>query len=169
MPDAPERTFTEAEHVTLLADRVQQQTAEYKSKNDELSKQLAELTQRVDVLEAEKAAAISERDKVTAEFDEFKTGLTELAAIEARRDDRVKQVKAANESLPDTYFTPERAQRWAEMTDDQFAGHLDDLSAAKGGTPSAPKRETAAFSGGESPGESKGGSALGRFLSLQRN
>ena len=142
------RTYTEAEHLALMADAVTRETAALTEAKGELEGQTSELSARVDVLEAEKAAAESARDQVQADFDAFKAEVERAREIETAKQDRLDRVKAANEQLPDSYFTDERIQRWAEMTEEAFALLIDDLSAA---AVAGPAKETAAFSGGESP------------------
>lgn len=162
MPDAIERTFTEAEHLALLTDRVARETAELTAAKDQLATEKSQLQQRVDVLEAEKAAAVSERDSVTAEFEAFKNDLAEKAAVAERKEARIKRVKEANTSLPETYFTEERAQRWAEMAEEAFDVLLADLQEVKVAAPVT--TETAAFTGGTSPTADSGSSVFGQFL-----
>lgn len=163
------RTFTEAEHFALLTDAVQRETADLKSEKEALSTEKADLQQRIDVLEAEKAALTSERDTIKSEFEAFKAELAEKAEIEARTEDRLTKVKAAAEHLPDDYFTPERAARWAEMSDEVFETAVADLAATKpaAGTGSVTP-ETAAFNGGETPTDPGQGSSFGSFLRVKR-
>lgn len=165
-PSTGGRTFTEDEHFAVLTAAVQRETAELQTKLTTLTTERDEAVKRVDVLEAEKAALTSERDKTVADFEAFKQDVTERAAITERKDARVERVKAANEQLPDDFFTPERAQRWAEMADEQFESLVADLVAAKGSAEPVP-RQTAAFTGGDSPsgGSSKG--SLSSFLALR--
>ena len=168
MPEPTGRTFTEDELLTLLTDRVQRETADLKTQLSTLTAERDEAVKRVDVLEAEKAALTSERDKVTAEYETFKNDITEKAAVAERKDARIERVKSANDQLPDSFFTPERAQRWAEMAEEQFEALVADLTAAKSTeTAAAPKRETAAFTGGDSPKAPTEGSALRGFLQLR--
>lgn len=159
------RTFTEAEHLALLTDRVARETADLTEAKTALETEVSELKQRVDVLEAEKAAAITERDNTKAEFEGFKKDLEEKAAVAERKEARVARVKAANESLPEDYFTEERATRWAEMADEAFDAFVADIEAVK--VPTTTARETAAFTGGDSPTAKSEGSVLGSFLGLR--
>lgn len=183
-----ERTFTEAQHFALLTDAVARETATLSAAKEQLETQVTELSSdkaaltanvtdlqsKIDVLEAEKAAAEKARDEAAAEFEAYKQAEAEKAAIEARRAERVTAVKAADPALTEEYFTDVRAQRWAEMTDEAFASLVSDLTeaaAARPGTsaetaaatPEA-QRETAAFKGGESPTSGGGESLLGTFL-----
>lgn len=146
-----DRTYTEAEHLALLTDAVRRETAEQTQKQEQLQAEHDELVKRVDVLEAEKAAAETARDKAQAEFEQYKTERERAEEVAKARDERVKQVKAANDQLPDSYFTDERMDRWAEMTEEAFAEVVEALGTTKG----SPLKQTAAFDGGESGGAPK--------------
>jgi hypothetical protein len=146
------RTYTEAEHLALMADAVTRETAALTEVKADLEVKTSELAAKVDVLEAEKAAAETKASQLQADFDAYKAEVERAREVETAKQDRVDAVKAAIDSLPDTYFTDERIQRWAEMTEEAFASHVDDLKTAMG---AGVAKETAAFSGGESPTEAK--------------
>lgn len=158
MSDA-ERTFTEAEHFALLTDRVARETADLTAERDTIKASLDELQQRVDVLEAEKATAQTERDAAVAEFEEYKAELERAAELATLRDERSAKVTEVTSHL-DGYVTAERADRWANMTEEAFDAFLADLTDARpSGAPEkaaeAP-RQTAAFSQGSAPTSSTG-------------
>ncbi len=161
-----DRTYTEAEHLALLTDAVRRETAEQTAKQDQLQTERDELVKRVDVLEAEKASAETERDRIKSEFDEYKDEQEKAKQIAEAKADRVEKVKAANDQLPDSYFTDERMQRWAEMTEEAFAEVVEALGATKG----SPLKETAAFEGGQS-GTSRDGkrASTGTLFAARRN
>lgn len=123
---ADERTFTEKEHFALLTDAV---TREVAKATEEADERITELTSRIDVLEAEKAAEVEKREAVEREFADFKAELEKAAEVEGRKSERIEAVKAVA-TLPESYFTTERAQRWAEMPDEQFTALLDDFAEA---------------------------------------
>ena len=139
-----DRTFTEAQHFALLTDAVARETASLSSKTEDLetkvsgldsekaalSATIAELQTRIDVLDAEKAAAEQARDAAVAEFTAHKDAEAEKAAATERRAERVTALKAANSSLQDEYFTEQRVQRWAEMSQEQFDSLLVDITEA---------------------------------------
>lgn len=145
--------------------------------------QLAEALTKADLLEAEKAAETQRADAAVAELVAFKVDLERAELIEKAKSERVSAIKAADESLDDEYFTEERVQRWAEMADDQFAVLVSDLTEAAAKRPAMKKddkdedddkkktmpwmkekaRETAAFTGGDTPSAGTG-SALSSFL-----
>lgn len=160
-----DRTYTEAEHLALMADAVKRETAELAEAKDGLGTQVSELSQRVDVLEAEKAAAETKASQVQADFDAFKAEVERAREVETAKQERLSKVKAANEQLPDSYFTDERIQRWAEMTEEAFASLIDDLTAA---AVAGPVKETAAFSGGESPTDTKKNVTVGSIFAARR-
>jgi hypothetical protein len=121
-----DRTFTEAEHFALLTDAV---TREVAKATEDSTTTIDGLTSRIDVLEAENAAETAAKDTVNAEFAAFKAETERLREIDARKADRVAQIRAvASSDLPESYFSDERVQRWAEMADEQFNALLDDLS-----------------------------------------
>lgn len=159
-----DRTYTEAEHLALLTDAVRRETAEVTQKQEKVQAERDELAQRVDVLEAEKATAETARDKLQAEFDEFKTERERADEISKAKAERVDKVKAANDQLPDSYFTEERMQRWAEMTEEAFAEVVEALGAAKG----SPLKETAAFSGGDSGTSKTEKASVGSIFEARR-
>jgi hypothetical protein len=159
------RTYTEAEHLALMADAVKRETADLTEVKGGLESTNSELSAKVDVLEAEKASLQSDKDKVQADFDAFKAEVERAREVETAKNERLAKVKAANEQLPDSYFTDERIQRWAEMTEEAFASLIDDLTAAAG---AGPVKETAAFSGGESPTSTDQKVTVGKIFAARR-
>lgn len=184
-----ERTFTEAQHFALLTDAVARETASLATVKEDLESKISvestekaalaatitELETRIDVLDAEKAAAEQARDAAIAEFTAHKDAEAEKAAVQARKDERLAAIKAADAQLAEEYFTDARALRWAEMSEESFAALVSDLSEAASARPSTAAaetastteavRETAAFKGGESPTSGTGVSLFGQFLS----
>lgn len=163
--DANSRTYTEAEHVALLTDAVRRETAELQATNEGLSTFKAELTSRVDVLEAEKSAAEAARDAATEALESFKAEVARTQEIEKAKQDRLDKVKAAAEHLPDSYFNDERIQRWAEMTEEAFTAFIEDIT---GAAPAAAVKETAAFKGGDSGTGKKAKASLGSMYRVRR-
>lgn len=123
--DTP-RTFTEAEHEAILTEAVRREVA---SATEATETEKAELQNRIDVLEAEKAEALTAKENAETALEEFKQSITEKEEAEARKESRVAAVKeiAATE-LPDTYFSDERTTRWAEMSEEAFEALLDDMA-----------------------------------------
>lgn len=117
------RTFTEAEHEALLTDAVRREVAAATEGKDE---EVAGLRTQIDTLESEKAALEQAKVTVENEFQEFKDGLERLAEIASKRDERITAIRAVSaHDLPDSYFTEERVNRWAEMADEDFAALVD--------------------------------------------
>ena len=196
MADDPK--FTESQHFALLADAVSRETAalteaktaleteksELQEKVTGLESEKSSLESRIDVLEAEKAAEIASREKAEQEFAQYQADLAELAAVQERMAARVERVQASIDA-PAEYFTEARAQRWAQMADEEFDALLADLAEHAAAKPkgddadaddtpaflkkkkaddSEKARETAAFTGGDSPSAPAGGSLFGAFL-----
>lgn len=128
---ADKRTFTEDEHLLLMANAVAQETASLTARVEALESEKAAAQAQSDVLEAEKASLTTERDAIKVEFDQFKADLAEQAAVAERRDARLTKVRTEADHLPDDYFTTERAERWAAMSEESFEVAVADLVATK--------------------------------------
>lgn len=161
---ADDRTYTEVEHLALMADAVTRETASLTEAKDTAETKVTELSGRVEVLEAEKATLETAKTDAEKAFEDFKAGIEELAQLDKTKAERTDAVKAANEALPDTYFTDERTARWAAMTEEAFTEVLDGIKAAAG---LVGAKETAAFSGGVSPTEGDAPTA-GSIFALKR-
>lgn len=161
-----ERTIAEAAHIAIMADAVKRETAELTEANATLATEKAGLTARVEVLEAAKAQLETEKAELQKAFDDYKTETERLAAVEVAKATRLAAVKVANPALPDTHFTEERVQAWAELPEATFAVVLDGIAATSGVAPAV--KETAAFSGGESPtAPTKPAGTVAGFLSVR--
>ena len=193
MSEEAKNVYTEDQHFALLTAAVERETASLSQKSQELEAQVASLTEsttelqgKIDVLEGEKASESARADAAEKAFEDFKAELAEKAAVETRKAERIAAAKEANEFLTDEYFGDEaRVQRWAEMAEETFEAVLDGLreaaaaAKAKGAKKEAPAstdddgddaakvaekaRQTAAFTGGESPTAGQG-SVLTQFL-----
>ena len=184
MPEMTETRFTEEQHFALLESAVARETSTLTARIAELEAAAlasatetasvatanTELQTRIDVLEAEKSAALAATSEVQTAFDAFKSELADAAEVETRKADRVAAIRAANEGLADDYFTDERAQRWAEMSDDTFNVLVEGLSAVPATKTDSSEvtkqqaRETSAFSGGTVIPATTGGSTLGSLF-----
>jgi hypothetical protein len=147
--------YTEEQHIAILTDAVQRETASLSSVKDELEARVevldtekaaavtanVELQSKIDVLEAEKAAETQRADAAITELSEFKSELETAELIEKAKSERVAAIKAADESLDDEYFSEERVQRWAEMADDQFTSLVADLTEAAAKRPPMAKKD----------------------------
>lgn len=94
----------------------------------ELETKISELSTALDVKVAEVEAAKKELEDLKTYLDAEKARVDEEAAREARKSERVEQVKE-NANYPDDYLNGQ-ADRWAAMSDEEFAGLIDDLKAA---------------------------------------
>lgn len=189
--------YTEAQHFALLESALTRETAELSEAKETLEAQvgtlssekaaladeLATVKSRIDVLEAEKAAAEARADAAAKEFADYKAQLAREVEVAEKRTARIERVKAANNSLGEDYFTQERAQRWAEMSDEAFEALVADLieaaAAAKptettgqsgSGEKSAAElaRESAAFTGGQTATSTSGETTLAQLLGAKR-
>lgn len=160
-----DRTFTEAEHLALMADAVTRETASLTDAKDAAEAKVTELSSKVDVLEAEKAALETAKAEVEKAFEDHKAEVERAREIESAKNDRLEKVKAANAGLPDSYFTAERVQRWAEMAEEAFAAFLEDITPLAG----QPAKETAAFTEGDTPkSEETKSVSLGAIFAARR-
>ena len=163
------RTFTESEHFAVLTAAVQRETAELQTSLTTRTTERDEAVKRADVLEAEKAVLTADRDKAVTEFAAFKTEVETKAEIASRKDERIAAAKTANPALDEKYFTPERAQRWAEMDEATFKATLEDIAPVKPSESQLIKPETAAFTGGDTPTSSDTGeSAVRSFFKFRQ-
>lgn len=154
-PNTP-RTFTEGEAYALVDQAVTRETAAAKTEIEGLQSANAELSTKVDVLETEKAAAISRAEAAEQAHADYKAEIEQAAAREAKRDERKRQVAEANPALDlsDSEAGKARLERIVAMDDEVFEGYLGDMREAASAagvvtpppaTPGAPPRESAAF------------------------
>lgn len=94
----------------------------------ELETKVSELQTELDVKVAEVEASKQELEDLKTSIEAEKTAAAEEAAREERKTTRLDEVKE-NASYSDEYLAT-HADRWASMTDDEFAGLIDDLKAA---------------------------------------
>lgn len=158
-------TYTEEQHVALVTAAVQRETADLSKANEDLKSENADLVKRADVAEAEKATAESERDTATKELADFRADVDKEKEIAARTEERVAAVKAANENLPEDYFTDDRATNWAAMEQATFDDFVEAIKVSPAPT-AAP--QTAAFGGGETPQPKPETPASTAFLAARR-
>lgn len=168
MAGSEDRTYTEVEHVTLMAAAVQRENASIAEAKVELESKNSELTAKVEVLEAEKATLETKVSETEKAFEDFKTEVARDKEIETLKSERAAAIKAANSALPDTHFTPERILAWAQLDEATFEVVLDGLKATAG-TPVA-VRESAALKGGAeiAAGTTGERATAGAFLNVGR-
>lgn len=133
------RTFSETEHLAILADRVATETASLSETVGTLTTAKTELETKLDVAISEKAAAEKLAADTKAEFEAFKTGLEAEKAAAEKKDARLEEIKTKASHLPADFVTDEaRVARIVAMDDDQFAGYVADLAAANTAPATAP-------------------------------
>lgn len=167
--DTPVRTFTEQEAYALVADNVQRETAAAAAQVETLTSEKAALETRLEVAEAALASEKARADGAIEWHEAFVAQVEREKANAGRRDARVAKVRETAKHLKedDPFFTPERADRWAQMDDAAFEDYIAELAAVSTGVSAsegAPPRETA-MQGQQVAGAPKGGSLLGTFLS----
>lgn len=180
-PALPGNVYSEAQHFSLVKSAVETETASLTAEKSELAgrvetlesekaalaTELSELKSRIDVLESDKATAEAAADTAKTELADFKADLQRKQEIDEKKSTRKDRVKAANENLGDSYFSDERVTRWAEMSDEGFDALVAEMTefAAASAKPkgkgdedededtktSEKARESAAFTGGETP------------------
>lgn len=137
-----------------------------------LQTQITDLQAKLDTAEAEKATAIQE----LADIKAYLTEEVEKAELEAKKDER--RAEAEKIAPFDEKYLDENADRFAAMSDEDWAAQVDGwkLIAAKAATPPPKKDPTADAmhatrqnNGGGGEGEGAGGSsALGLIGSTYR-
>ena len=145
---ADEKTFSESEHIAILADRVSKETADLTAERDQLVTTKTELENKLDVAESAKTAAEQKAETAEKALADYKAEVDAQREAAARKDDRIKQIKESAEHLDDAFFADEaRITRIVAMKDEDFEGYLADIKATVT-TPAAttktqPPRETA--------------------------
>lgn len=180
--------FSEAQHFALLEAAVERETAELttakgelethvsalETEKAEITAKYSDLEAKYSVLEGEKASAEAAVEAAKQEFADYKAEQERAAEVAARREARVADIRKANASLDDSFFTPERVNRWAEMSDETFAEVAAafeagaKVSASSKESTNEQARETAAFTGADEAAPTSDGSTLTSFLGARR-
>lgn len=166
-----EKTYSEQEHLAILADRVTTETADKTSRITELETENAELKNKLDVAESAKESAVQRAETAEQAHEAFKTEIAEREAAEARKDERLAAAKEAASHLDDSFFEDaDRVKRIVAMKDEDFATYVADLKDTAKGLPpkgtSTPPRETAMSGAGA--GAPAAGTANARSVLLGR-
>lgn len=165
------KTFTEQEHIAILADRVAKETASLTGERDKLSSEKAELESKLDVAESAKVAAEQAKEAAEKELADFKAGLDALAEQESRKDERLAKVKEVAAHLGEDFLKDEaRVARIVAMEGDAFDGYVSDLAAAAppAGTTATAPRETAMVGASAAVAGTQGAPSAGRSFLLGR-
>lgn len=162
------RTFTEEEHRAIVAATVASELASKDEKIAELEGQVATLTQ--EKAEAIDRADLAETAKEAAERElaDYKAEVEQAKLVEGRKDERVKRMRRILPDKPDEFFA-ERAQAWAEKSDEDFDAYAKEMAEVAGVTEGAddrPPRETSMRGSPVAP--PKAGEATSKFHSLLR-
>lgn len=129
---------------------------------EEMEAQIAELTSKLDAAVIDAEAAKTERDEAQQYWETLAAEQAAEAEKAERRDARIAQV-AEVVSFPEDYVK-ERADKWAQLSDEDFEALLADYKAlgekTKGSSESPLPKATAMVASRESAGASTNGSAL---------
>lgn len=137
---ADEKTFSESEHLAILADRVHTETATLTAERDQLVTTVSELENKLDVETAAKTAAEARAVEAEKALADFKAEVETEREQAAKKDERVAKVREVASHLGDDFFENEgRLTRIVAMSDEIFEGYLADLSEA---SKTAPKSTT---------------------------
>ena len=166
---ADEKTYTEPEHIAILADRVATETASLTAANGELKTSVDDLSSKLDVAEAARVAAEAKAETAAKEFEDFKAELETLREAAERKDERVDAVKEVAAHLGEDFFKDEaRIERIVAMSDEAFTGYVEDLKATApaGEQPTTVVPRETAMNG--TPAANKGADSAAKSVLLGR-
>lgn len=150
----------------IVNDRVATETTDLRTRAEKAEAERDEKQTRIDVLEAEKAAAEQAKTTAETELASFREEVTNERASASRRDTRKAALVEKVPHLTDEWFGQEvakdgdvsvsRLDRMAKMTDEAFTEYASEIASAfaglkvepgkpgeKAGAAGAPPRETA--------------------------
>lgn len=163
---ADEKTFSEKEHLAILADRVATETANLTAERDQLVTASTELENKLDVETTAKSAAEKRAEEAEQALADYKAEVESEREAAAKRDERVAKAREVAGHLTDDFFEDEkRVERILAMSDEGFEGYLADLgeasktAPAKTNTTTIP-RETAMAGAGASSAPASNGRAF---------
>lgn len=168
---ADEKQYSESEHLAILEDRVNRETAEVTAERDQLQSEKAELESKLDVEIAAKTAAEKRAEEAEKSLEDFKAEVAAREEAAAKKTERLEKAREAAKHLDDKFFEDEkRIERIVAMSDEVFEGYVSDLAetakvAGNAGNGSVP-RETA-MQGSPAGGTEKVASAGAGFLLRQ--
>lgn len=137
------RTFSEDEHLAIVADRVTTETAELRETKAALETEKSDLETKLDVEIAAKEAEKARADKAEKDLADYKAEVEQREAAAERKDERIGAVKEAAPHLQDEFFTDEkRVARIVAMDDESFQDYVADLKAVvPAGTPAGDSKD----------------------------
>lgn len=115
-----DKTYTQAEHDAIVVAAVERETASLQDRVAELEAKNDEQASRLEVVEAEKAAAETKATKAETDLAEFRSEVDAEKAAKERRDSRESAMREVAKSLGEDWFTDDRKDRWARMSDEDF-------------------------------------------------
>lgn len=130
MADDTGKTFSENEHLAILADRVATETASITAQRDQLKQQFDEAQAKLDAADSAKIAAEQARETAEKSLTDFKAEAEEREAAGKRKDKRMAYVKEKAAHLADDWFTEDRLGRIVAMADADFESYVTDLVSA---------------------------------------
>lgn len=165
MADDTGKTYSENEHLAILADRVATETASITAQRDQLKLQFDEAQAKLDAADSAKIAAEQAKETAEKSLTEFKAEVEEREEAGKRKDKRMAYVKEKAAHLNDEWFNEDRIGRIVAMKDEDFESYVTDLVSAVPadgeGSREVP-RETAMA--GQTVGGEKKSSAASAFL-----
>lgn len=166
------------EIVAVVSDRVARETAELRTRAETAESERDAALTKIDVLEAEKVAAVQAKETAEAEVASLKETVANEQASATRRDSRKAALREVAAHLTDEWFAAEVAQgdsklprleKIARMTDDEFDTYKGELAAAFEGVTVAPAAGNRNTSGGNPPRETAmAGTSTGGTGSTER-
>jgi hypothetical protein len=127
---ADDKQYSESEHLAILEDRVNRETAEVTAERDQLKSEKAELESKLDVETAAKVAADKRAEDAEKALEDFKAEVAAKEEAAAKKGERLEKAREAAKHLDDDFFTDEaRVTRIVAMSDEVFEGYVADLAA----------------------------------------
>lgn len=158
-------TIAQETHDALLQKAVEDATSEAKAEIARLQEQVSSLTQERDTAQGRVTELEQANEQVNSELDQAQVQLRtvqeerdELKAEIAKRDEEGQFAELATQRaeqvrnlglFPEDYIQ-EKARAWAEISEDDWAGRVEEWKQAKGGTtpsPELPDEQASAMTG----------------------
>ena len=160
------------EIVAVVKDRVERETAELRTRAESAEKARDEAQTKIDVLEAEKAAAVQAKEAAEKAAADLKADVEAEKASATNRDARKAALREVAAHLSDDWFAQEvaagdgkvaRIDKIARMSEDEFTEYKGEIAAAFEGVTVAPAAGGSSTSSGTPPRETAmaGSSAAG--------
>ncbi len=171
-----DKTYTQAEHDAIVAAAVERETASLQDRIAELEAQHDDQASRLEVVEAEKAAAETKATKAESDLAEFRSEVEAEKAAKERRDSRAAAMHEVAAAMGEEWFSDDRKDRWARMSDEDFdsqkaeiAEIASKISAGDGSAPAPKPLPKESAMEGTRPEESEQGSRkTATVLALRR-